>query len=80
MGLTLQFPPNTSIHGSSIPSSRLVLGSIRVPLIMRGPGVKKGYVMRNRFWLTDITPTVAYMLNIPAPAQCEGSIILEVQS
>lgn len=73
-------PPNTSIHGSSIPSSRLGLGSIRVPLIMRGLGVKRGYVMRNRFWLTDIAPTVAYILNMPTPAQCEGSIILEVLS
>ncbi|MCD6503843.1 alkaline phosphatase family protein [Candidatus Bathyarchaeota archaeon] len=73
-------PPNTSIHGSSIPSSRLGLGSIRVPLIMRGPGIKKGYVMRNHFWLVDIAPTVAYILNMPPPANCEGSIILEALS
>lgn len=70
-------PPNTSIHGSSIPSSRLGLGSIRVPLIMRGPSVKKHYVMRTNFRLIDIAPTVSHILNMPYPAQCEGSVILE---
>lgn len=73
-------PANTSIHGSNIPSTRLGLGSIRVPLIMRGPGVKKGYVMRSRFRLIDIAPTVSHILDMPSPAQCEGSVILEALS
>ncbi len=70
-------PPNTSIHGSSVPSSRLGLGSIRVPLIMRGPDIKEGYVMRSHFRLVDIAPTVSHILEIPPPAQNEGSVILE---
>lgn len=70
-------PANTSIHGSNIPSTGLGLGSIRVPLIMRGPDVKNGYVMRGRFRLIDIAPTASYVLGIPPPAHCEGSIILE---
>ncbi|MEM2905506.1 MAG: alkaline phosphatase family protein [Candidatus Bathyarchaeia archaeon] len=74
---TGELPPNTSIHGSNIPSSRLGLGSIRVPLIMRGPGIKRGYVMRTSFRLIDIAPTVSHILNMPYPAQCEGSVILE---
>jgi len=73
-------PANTSIHGSSLPSSRLGLGSIRVPLIMRGPGVKEGHVMRGRFRLIDIAPTVSHILGMPPPAHCEGSIILEALS
>ncbi|MCW3991145.1 MAG: alkaline phosphatase family protein [Candidatus Bathyarchaeota archaeon] len=73
-------PANTSIHGSNIPSTRLGLGSIRVPLIMRGPGVKSGYVMRGRFRLIDIAPTVSHILDMPPPAHCEGSIILEALS
>jgi len=74
---TGQLPPNTSTHGSSIPSSRLGFGSIRVPLIMRGPGIKKGYVLRSNFRLIDIAPTISYILDMPYPAQCEGSVILE---
>lgn len=73
-------PANTSIHGSTIPSAKLGLGSIRVPLIMRGPRVKKNYNMRGRFRLIDIAPTVSHILGIPPPADCEGSIIMEALS
>jgi arylsulfatase A-like enzyme len=73
-------PANTSIHGSNIPSGRLGLGSIRVPLIARGPCVKRGYQMRGHFRLIDIAPTVSHILDMPAPAHCEGSAILEILS
>jgi predicted AlkP superfamily phosphohydrolase/phosphomutase len=73
-------PANTSIHGATIPSARLGRGSIRVPLIMHGPGIKKGYKMRGHFRLLDIAPTVSHILDMPAPAQCEGSVILEALS
>jgi len=70
-------PANTSIHGSTIPSARLGLGSIRVPLVMKGPGVRRGHVMRSHFCLIDIAPTVSCLLTMPLPAQCEGSVIHE---
>jgi hypothetical protein len=73
-------PANTSIHGSNMPSSKLGLGSMRVPLIMCGPNIKKGYMMRNRFLLIDIAPTVSYILEMPTPSNCEGSVILEALS
>jgi predicted AlkP superfamily phosphohydrolase/phosphomutase len=71
-------PPNTSIHGHNIPSSRLGLGSMLVPLIISGPGIKKNYLMKKQFRLIDIAPTVSHILKMPCPAQCEGSIILDV--
>jgi predicted AlkP superfamily phosphohydrolase/phosphomutase len=67
-------PANTSIHGSNFPSSSLGLGSIRVPLIMHGPKIKKGYLMRNRFRLIDIAPTISYIMGMPYPKHSEGSI------
>jgi predicted AlkP superfamily phosphohydrolase/phosphomutase len=72
-----QLPANTSIHGSNLPSSNLGLGSIKVPLIMRGPQIKKGYRMQKSFRLVDIAPTVSHILEMPFPAQCEGSIMYE---
>jgi len=72
-----QLPANTSIHGSNLPSSKLGLGSIRVPLIMKGPNVRKGYELKRLFSLVDIAPTVSYVLGMPFPAQSEGSIIHE---
>jgi len=73
-------PANTSIHSSNIPSSKLGLGSIRIPLIIRGPGVKRNYMMKSHFRIIDIAPTVSHLLGMPTPAQCEGSIILEALS
>lgn len=73
-------PANTSIHSSNMPSSKLGLGSIRIPLIIRGPGIKRNYVMKSHFRIIDIAPTVSHILDIPVPAQCEGSIILEALS
>lgn len=73
-------PANTSIHGSNMPSSRLGLGSMMVPLILCGPDIKRGYMMRNRFLLIDIAPTVSHILEMPLPSHCEGSVILEALS
>ncbi len=70
-------PANTSIHGANIPSSKLGLGSIRVPLLLRGPGIKKHYVLKTAFRLIDIAPTVAHILEMPTPTPCDGSLILE---
>lgn len=72
-----QLPANTSIHGSNLPSSKLGLGTIRVPLIMSGPQVKKGYELKRLFSLVDIAPTVSYVIDMPFPAQSEGAIIHE---
>jgi len=70
-------PANTSIHGANIPSSKLGLGSIRVPLILRGPGIKKKYVLKTPFRLIDIAPTVSHVLDMPTPTPCDGSLILD---
>jgi predicted AlkP superfamily phosphohydrolase/phosphomutase len=70
-------PANTSIHGANIPPSRLGLGSIRVPIILRGPGIKKNYNLKTHFRLIDIAPTVSRILGIPTPSHCDGSLILE---
>jgi predicted AlkP superfamily phosphohydrolase/phosphomutase len=73
-----QLPANTSIHGSNLPSSKLGLGSIKVPLIMKGPRVREGHKTKKSFRLVDIAPTVAHILEMPFPAQCEGSIMHEI--
>ena len=71
-------PPNTSIHGTGLPSIKLGEGSLSVPLIVKGPGIKRGYTLKKRFRLIDIAPTIAYFLEIPPPKDCEGSIISEL--
>ncbi len=71
-------PANTSIHGTGLPSIKLGLGSLSVPLIAKGEGIKRGYVLNKRFRLIDIAPTIAYYLGIPPPKDCEGSVISEI--
>jgi len=71
-------PPNTSIHGTGLPSIKLGEGSLSVPLIVKGPGIKRGYTLKKRFRLIDIAPTIAYFLEIPPPKDCEGSVISEL--
>lgn len=67
----------TSVHTQYMGTMRLGLGTLRVPFIMCGPGVKKGYRLRRTIRLVDVAPTVAHMLGIPTPAQSEGTVIRE---
>ncbi len=71
-------PPDTSYHSSSLPSATLGLGSLSVPLVAKGPGIKEGYRLQKHFRLIDLAPTITYFLGIPPPKNCEGSIISEI--
>ncbi len=46
--------------------------SIRVPMIMAGPGIPKGKTYGGFNYLSDIAPTVYAYLGIPPPATVEG--------
>jgi len=49
--------------------------SIRVPMIMAGPGVPSNVKTNGFTYLSDITPTVYEYLGIKAPSSVEGQII-----
>ena len=50
---------------------------IRVPLIIRHPGlVKKPAVIREQVSLIDVMPTLFDALHVPIPAQCTGKSLL----
>jgi len=51
-------------------------GSSTVPMLIFGPGIKKGRVFEYAE-ITDIIPTIAYLNNIPAPKRCQGRVLLE---
>lgn len=50
--------------------------SIRVPMIMAGPGIGADAVDTRYAYLSDILPTVASLLGLPAPVSCEGRALL----
>jgi predicted AlkP superfamily phosphohydrolase/phosphomutase len=71
--------PDGSIHGQQLPSVDLgKYGTIRSLLIAQGPRIKKGYVMKTPVKMVDIAPTIAHILDIPAPKNSEGNIIQEL--
>ena len=67
-------------HGVHITTGEFGVGSVRGLFIMAGPGVKKGQVLKRNVWLTDITPTICHLAELPVPRDCEGAIIYQALS
>ena len=64
-------------HGTFLPTGELKARSLKGLLIMAGPGIKRGYVMERTCWLTDIVPTVCYLMELPIPRNTEGAILYQ---
>ncbi|MCC6050104.1 MAG: hypothetical protein LM580_05330 [Thermofilum sp.] len=41
------------------------------------PGLKKGVKVNRTVWLTDIVPTVCYLMELPIPKDAEGAVIYQ---
>ena len=65
-------------HAYYLPEAQLGNYSISVPLIINGPGIKKGISIEEKVGLIDLTSTLAYLLDIPEPSDCQGSILHEI--
>ncbi len=64
-------------HGPHLPTAKYGIGSLQGLLIMKGPGVKKNYLMKRTAWLTDIVPTICYLTELPLPKNTEGAILYQ---
>lgn len=64
-------------HGHYLPTAEYGMSSITGVLFMAGPGLKKSYELERPVWLVDVAPTIAYLMEIPAPRQAEGKILYE---
>jgi predicted AlkP superfamily phosphohydrolase/phosphomutase len=64
-------------HGTLIPTAKYGISSLSAILIMSGPGVQEGIKLQRPFWLTDVAPTIAHLLDIPAPDTMEGAVLNE---
>ena len=64
-------------HGNVLPTETFGVGGIQATLVMAGPGVRAGYRVKRPVWLTDVAPTVAHLMDIPASATMEGAVINE---
>jgi predicted AlkP superfamily phosphohydrolase/phosphomutase len=62
-------------HGE-LPNVHYGKSSLNSLLVLNGPGIKKGYRGKH-VWLTDVAPTVAWLLGIPRPRDAEGRVLFE---
>jgi predicted AlkP superfamily phosphohydrolase/phosphomutase len=62
-------------HGNFLPAAGYGIGSMKGLLIMAGPGISRGAVLKRNVWLTDIVPTLCHLAELPIPGDSEGSII-----
>ena len=73
--------PDGSIHGSQLPSVDLgEQGTIKSMFIAHGPKIKKGYVRDKPINMVDVAPTMASILGIDRPKNCEGRILYDIFS
>lgn len=64
-------------HGSVLHGRTMYEEVIRVPLLMRGPGIPPGVQASQNVSLTDLMPTLLEVLGIPSPAGMEGRSVAE---
>ena len=66
-----------SQHGSILPTAKYGVGSLHSLLVLSGPGVKRGFRMERTCWLTDIVPTICYLMDWPVPQHTEGAVLYQ---
>jgi len=64
-------------HGGLLHGTALYQESVRVPLIMAGPGLPAGLVVDDEVSLVDVAPTLLALLGLPPEARFEGGSLLE---
>lgn len=47
-------------------------------LLFSGPGIRKGHRVERAVSLKDIAPTIAHLMEFPAPRETEGGIIYQM--
>jgi len=64
-------------HGQQLPNADWGVGSLRGLFAMQGPGIPKGLKLERTVWLTDLVPTICYIMDWPVPEQSEGAIVYQ---
>ena len=64
-------------HGQHLPTAEFGIGSLAALFMMKGPNVKKNCLLERTMWLTDIVPTVCYLMDLPVPNDAEGGVIYQ---
>ena len=67
------------LHGDALPLVEGTYDTSVTPIfIAAGQGLKKGYKSQRIIRQADLTPTVAHMLGVRMPKQCEGAVAYQI--
>ena len=72
------YPEVSGEHGRQITTGEYGIGSMKGLFIAKGPNIKKGEVVERTIWLTDIVPTICYLMDIPVPRDCDGAVLYQI--
>jgi predicted AlkP superfamily phosphohydrolase/phosphomutase len=72
------YPEFGGQHGQQLATAEWGIGKLKSLLTITGPGIKKGYRLERTCGLTDVVPTICYLMNWPLPADAEGSVLYQV--
>jgi len=64
-------------HGCLLTTAEYGIGALKPLFLIAGPNIKRGVTVERNVWLTDLIPTVCYLMGIPFPANAEGAIIFQ---
>lgn len=65
-------------HGRQLPAATLDGHTIKPLLVFRGPGVKKGLILKRPVWLVDVAPTVCAATGLFLPSESEGAVLRQI--
>lgn len=67
------------LHGDSLPTFEgLYKTSVSPIFVAAGPGIKKDFTTARVIRTVDVTPTIATLLDVPMPADCEGAPVYQI--
>ena len=67
------------VHGDSLTTQKgLVDTSVAAIFVAAGPGIKQGVTTTRHLKQVDVAPTMATLLGIRMPAQCEGAPMYQI--
>ena len=70
-------PEFDACHGRHLPAVSLGIGGQHTTFIINGPHIRNGAILEGQARSVDIAPTLAYLLDVPQPRDCEGRVIME---
>lgn len=64
-------------HGAFLATSDHGFSSLKGLFVLSGPGIRKGEILKRTVWITDLVPTICYLMDLPFPDKVEGAVIYQ---